>query len=68
MDPVRIWRAGAGLACLGMVALASFYLLTEHLQHTLGPLPYLLLLLCPALHLFAHAPGQHPNHGRGEEP
>jgi hypothetical protein len=37
---------------------AGFYLLTEHTAHVFGTLPYLLLLVCPLMHLFMH-------HGQG---
>jgi len=42
---------------LGVIA---FFLLTEHTAHAFGVLPYLLLLLCPLLHLFMH--GRHGDH------
>jgi hypothetical protein len=48
-------------ASLGIVAL--FYALREHWGHTLGVLPYLLLLACPLLHLF-HG---HGGHGHSHE-
>jgi len=40
-------------ACV-FVAVAAFYLWTEHRAHLLGALPYILLLVCPAMHLFMH--------------
>lgn len=46
------WRSG--LALLGFLAIAAFFLLSEHRAHALGILPYVLLLLCPLLHLFGH--------------
>lgn len=39
---------------LGFLAIAGFFLLTEHRAHVLGLLPFLLLLACPLLHLFHH--------------
>lgn len=45
----------------GFVAVAGFFLFTEHRAHLFGALPYLLLLACPLLHLF-HG---HGGHGRG---
>lgn len=33
---------------------AGFYLWTEHRDHLLSALPYLLLLACPLMHLFMH--------------
>ena len=45
---------------LGFLAIAAFFLITEHRAHVLGALPYVLLLLCPVLHLL-----QHRGHGGG---
>ena len=46
--------------CL-LLPIAAFYLWTEHRAHLLGALPYLLLLACPIIHLFAHR--GHRHHG-----
>ncbi len=45
------------LALAGFIAIAAFFLLTEHRAHLFGILPYLLVLLCPLLHFFMH--GRH---------
>ncbi len=57
-----------GLALLGFLAIAAFFLFTEHRAHFFGILPYLLLLACPLLHLLMH--GRHGGHGggRGDQP
>ena len=47
-------RSRTGLALLAFLAIAVFFLVTEHTAHFFGVLPYLLLLLCPLLHLFMH--------------
>jgi hypothetical protein len=47
---------------LGFLAIAGFFLLTEHRAHVLGVLPFLLLLACPLLHLFHH--GGHGGHSK----
>lgn len=52
---------GGNLALLGLLAIAAFFLLTEHRAHLLGWLPLALLLLCPLLHLLMH--GGHGGHG-----
>ena len=49
-----------GVALLGFSAIAAFFLFAEHRAHLLGALPYVLLLLCPFLHLFGHG-----GHGGG---
>lgn len=46
---------------LGFLAIAGFFLLTEHKAHVLGILPFLLLLACPLMHLF-HGHGGHGKH------
>ena len=46
------------IAFFVMLAIAVFFLLTEHRAHALGVLPFLLLLACPLMHLFGH-------HGHG---
>lgn len=50
-------------ALAGFLAIALFFLLTEHRAHLYGVLPYLLLLACPLMHLL-HGRGHH-GHGRG---
>jgi len=56
-------RSRSGLAFLGFVVIAAFFLVTEHRAHLLGILPYVLLLLCPLLHLLH---GGHGAHQRGD--
>lgn len=62
------WRSKSGFALLGFLAVAAFFLLTEHTAHVFGALPWLFLLACPLLHLFmhgGHGHGGHDNGGRG---
>ena len=63
------------LALLGFLAIAAFFVLTEHRAHVFGVVPYLLLLACPLLHFFMHRRhGGHGSHnvgglpGRGDAP
>lgn len=51
------WRNRLVLA--GFLAIAAFFLFTEHRAHLFGILPYLLLLACPFMHLFMHHGGDH---------
>jgi len=39
---------------LGFVAVAAYFLITEHRAHLFGILPFLLLAACPFLHFFHH--------------
>lgn len=41
-------------ALIGFIAIGAFFVLAEHKAHVMGALPYILLLLCPLLHLFHH--------------
>ena len=52
-------RSRTGVVLVAFLAIAAFFLLTEHTAHVLGVLPYALLLLCPLLHVFMH----HGHHG-----
>jgi len=51
-------RMRARWALWGFMAVAAFFLWSEHRAHVMGLLPYLLLLACPIMHLFHH-------HGHG---
>jgi hypothetical protein len=56
------------LVLLGFLAVAAFFLLTEHRAHVFGVVPYLLLLACPLMHFFMHrGHGRHDAH-RGGDP
>ncbi len=53
-------RSRTGLVLLGFLAIAGFFLITEHTAHFFGALPFLLLLACPLMMLFMHG-----GHGDG---
>ena len=66
----RWLRSRAGLTLIAFLAIAAFFLITEHTAHFFGILPYALLLL----HLFMHgghgdqsAPSSHADHHPLEE-
>jgi hypothetical protein len=50
----RYW----GAVLLFLVA-AGFLAWTEHRAHVFGSLPYLIVLLCPLIHLFGHRGHNH---------
>jgi len=54
------YRTPLGLCLIVSAAVATLYLVFAHTVHVLGVLPYLILLLCPALHLLMH--GGHSQH------
>ena len=57
----KFWLTPNGLAAIGMIAAALYFLLTEHRAHFIYALPYLIILLCPVMHIFMH--GGHSGHG-----
>lgn len=61
MQKSSFWLSPKGLAALGLIAAASYFLLIEHRQHVWQYLPFLVLLACPFMHLFMH--GGHGGHG-----
>lgn len=54
---------GNKVALAGFLAVAAVYVISEHAAHAVAVLPYLLLLLCPLMHLFMH----HGGHGGGHD-
>ena len=55
----------SGWICFGFLAIVGFFLWEEHKAHLLGILPYVLLLLCPILHLLhGRHGGSHQGHGQ----
>ena len=55
-------RSRLNWALIGFLAIAGFFLFTEHRAHVLGVLPLVLVALCPLLHLFGH----HGHGGHGD--
>jgi hypothetical protein len=54
-----------GLVLVGFLAIAGYFLWTEHEAHIRGLFPYwpwLLVALCPLMHLFMHG-----GHGHGHD-
>lgn len=57
----RFWTSLHGLITLALIGAALYFLLVEHGKHTLPYLPFLILLLCPLMHIFMHK--GHGDHG-----
>ena len=61
MQGIGEWaRPRTGFVTIAFLAIAAFYLITEHTAHVFGLLPFALLLLCPLLMLFMQ--GGHGDH------
>ena len=67
-DEARHRHFRNSLVLVGFLAIAGYFLWTEHRAHLLAAVPYLpwlLLLACPLMHLFMHGGhGRHDNAGR----
>ena len=65
-DPPSFWRSRYAIGLIVIGAVAAYFLLTEHLAHVVGVLPFLLLLACPLMHVFMHhGHGGHGHHDHG---
>jgi hypothetical protein len=63
-EPARA-RFARRIAFAVFLAVAAYFLWTEHRAHTLQALPWILLLLCPLMHVFMHrGHGSHDGQGR----
>ncbi|MDG3576953.1 MULTISPECIES: DUF2933 domain-containing protein [Rhizobium] len=59
MNSSRTWL----LMAASLVIVVAFFILREHWGHARGLAPYLLLLVCPLMHLF-HGHGGHDHKDR----
>ena len=60
-EATPLWHRPLTLAWAALAVIAVFYLLREHWGHILGGWPYLVLMLCPLMHLL-HGHGKHHDH------
>lgn len=64
-DPDRRRFPVASIVLVGFLAIAGFFLILEHRAHLLGWFPFLIILLCPLMHIFMHR--GHGGHGAAPE-
>ena len=63
--PPGFWGSRYSIGLIVIGAVAGYFLLTEHLAHVFGALPFLLLLACPLMHVFMHR-GHGGHHHQGQ--
>jgi hypothetical protein len=66
MDPNESQQTRPGISrstwvLIGFLAVAAYFLFSEHRAHFISYLPFLLLAACPLMHLF-HGHGGHGGH------
>lgn len=67
--PPSFWSSRCAIGLLVIGGVAAYFLLTEHLAHVVGALPFLLLLACPLMHVFMHGGHGHQHgHNHSETP
>ena len=62
------WTSFHGLVTIVLIGAALYFLLVEHGKHTLPYLPFLIILLCPLMHLFMHKGHGDHNHANNNSP
>lgn len=50
----RSWASLHGMGTAILVGAALYFVVVEHSGHVLRYLPFLIILLCPLMHLFMH--------------
>ena len=53
MNRLALWGFWA------FAAVGAYFLVTEHREHVIQYLPYVLLMACPLMHIFGHRHGGH---------
>jgi Protein of unknown function (DUF2933) len=59
------WRTPQGTAAIALIGAVTYFLLMEHRAHFFQALPFLILLLCPLMHMFMH--GGHGHAGQDHD-
>ena len=65
MAKSNFWFSNKGIAALLLIGTVIYFLVIEHGVHLFPYLPFLILLLCPLMHVFMH--GGHGNHDNHDE-
>ncbi|WP_304638980.1 DUF2933 domain-containing protein [Pseudomonas sp.] len=57
------WTSLHGLATLALIGAAVYFIFVEHGEHVLPYLPFMIILLCPLMHIFMHKGHRGHDHG-----
>ena len=61
------WFTDKGLVAICAIAFLGYFLFVEHRHHLAEWLPYIIILLCPLMHIFMHGGHDHSNHDQGHQ-
>lgn len=64
-DKISWWKTPRGIVLIFFLAVAGYLLIKEHAAHIGSNWIWLLLLLCPLMHIFHH--GGHGRQGSNED-
>ncbi|MEX1238022.1 MAG: DUF2933 domain-containing protein [Pseudomonadales bacterium] len=61
------WTSLHGLAAFILIGAALYFIFVEHGEHVLPYLPFMIILLCPLMHVFMHKGHGGHNHGPAKD-
>ena len=64
-NKTNFWLSSRGMVAALGIAFLAYFLFVEHGEHIFPYLPYMILLLCPFMHIFMHS--GHGNHHKTDE-
>lgn len=59
------WKKPKGIITMLILTTIGLYLIIVHKQHVIGALPFLVILICPLMHIFMHR--GHKHHGKDKD-
>ena len=65
MTTKSFWTSNKAVPTLVLIGAASYFLLIEHREHLFQWLPFLIIALCPLMHIFMH--GGHGTHQHAQQ-
>ena len=61
------WKKPKGIIIMLFLAAVGLYLIVVHKQHVIGALPFLVILICPLMHMFMHKGHKHLNKDKDDK-
>lgn len=61
------WTSLHGMATVMLIGSALYFIFVEHGEHVLPYLPYMIILLCPLMHIFMHKGHGEHKHGPAKD-